>query len=72
MLKILMCIQKKLQRLTNKHIVLTSVGGLASLMALCLFFPGLIAFRCQHESKVRNLFVAEETFVEVDFEVTSI
>ena len=42
MAKFLMCVQKKLHRLTKDLIVLTSVGGLASLIAFNLFLPGLM------------------------------
>ena len=40
--KSLMCVLKKLHRPMKDRIVLISVGGLASLMALSLFLPGLI------------------------------
>jgi hypothetical protein len=36
------CVLKKLHKPTKEQIVLTSVGGLASLIAFNLFFPGLI------------------------------
>ncbi len=42
MAKFLMCVWKKLHRPTNDRMVLTSVGGLASLIAFNLFFPGFI------------------------------
>ena len=42
MAKFLMCVRKKLHRPMKDQIVLTSVGGLASLIAFNLFFPGLI------------------------------
>ncbi len=42
MVKFLMCVRKKLHRPTKDRIVLTSVGGLASLIAFNLFFPGLM------------------------------
>jgi hypothetical protein len=40
--KFLMCVLKKLQRPTKDLIVFTSVGGLAFLIALGLFLPGLM------------------------------
>ncbi len=40
--KFLMWVLKKLHNPTKDLMVLTSVGGLASLMAFNLFFPGLI------------------------------
>ena len=40
--KFLMWVWKKLHRSTNDWIVLTSVGGFTSLMALTLLLPGLI------------------------------
>jgi len=41
--KFLMWVWKKLHRPTNDRIVLTSVGGFASLMALSFLSPRLIA-----------------------------
>jgi len=40
--KSLMCIRKKLHNSTKDWMVLISLGGLASLIAFSLFFPGLI------------------------------
>ncbi len=40
--KSLMCVLKKLHNPTKDQMVLMSVGGLGSFMALSLFFPGLI------------------------------
>jgi hypothetical protein len=42
MAKFFVCVQKKLHSLTNDQIVLMSVGGFASLIALSLFFLSLI------------------------------
>ncbi len=42
MAKFFMCVRKKLHKPTKDRIVLTSVGGLASLIAFNLFFPGLM------------------------------
>ncbi len=42
MAKFFICVLKKLQSPTKDRIVFTSVGGLASLIAFSLFFPGLI------------------------------
>ncbi len=40
--KFLICVLKKLHSPTKERIVLTSVGGFASLIAFNLFLPGLI------------------------------
>jgi hypothetical protein len=53
--------RKKLHNPTNERIDLTSVGALASLIALSFALPGLMP--CGH------LLVAKETFVQVDLQV---
>jgi hypothetical protein len=40
--KLFMWVQKKLYNVTKDLIVLTPVGGFASLIAFNLFFPGLM------------------------------
>jgi hypothetical protein len=67
--KFFMCVQKKLHRPTKDLIVLTSVGGFASLMALSLFFPRFDAFRGECETQIGHFFISEKTFVQVDLEV---
>ena len=72
MAKFLMCVRKKLHNPTKDRMVLTSVGGLASLIAFNLFFSRLDTFWRKCEAQVRDFFVAEKTFIEVDFEVMGV
>ncbi len=67
--KSLMCVLKKLHRPTKDQIVLISVGGLASLMALSLFFPSLIPSGVSVKPRFGNKEVSEDTFLQVDLQV---